>query len=144
MPTGSIASPIVTDFNLPIPPEHRAVRRVVCRDVLDLFAERMSSGNLWVTMQEATAYARIQPGTTTGRGVSRGASNFGNERLRSVTPDRSHPLGAAQWQPVTSYGNQGRETYKQEVPGSSPGPPTPRTACTGAGCGHGRLPLSPL
>ena len=62
-------------------------------------------------------------------GVGRGACNFGTQRLRTATAHRSHPLYRAQWQPVTTYGNPGRETYKQEVPGSSPGPPIRERSC---------------
>jgi hypothetical protein len=73
----------------------------------------------------------------TGReGVSEGVSNFGNLRLPTAAPQRSYPLDAAQWRPVTLYGNQGRETYKQEVPGSSPGPPiTARRSTAPFACG---------
>jgi hypothetical protein len=66
----------------------------------------------------------------TGReGACRGACNSGNLRLPTAAPQRSYPLDAAQWRPVTMYGSPERETYKQEVPGSSPGPPTGRNAC---------------
>jgi hypothetical protein len=64
---------------------------------------------------------------TTGsasRGASRGAKNSGNQRQLTTGPGSSHPSGVAQWRPVTINGNRRRATYKQEVRGSSPRPPT--------------------
>jgi hypothetical protein len=60
---------------------------------------------------------------TLREGACRGACNSGNLRVRTAARESSHPLDAAQWRSVTANGSEGRETYKQEVPGSSPGPP---------------------
>jgi hypothetical protein len=63
-------------------------------------------------------------------GASRGAKNFGNQPPRTTGPGRAHPGRVAQWRRVTTNGNKRRATYKQEAPGSSPGPPTSRSACS--------------
>jgi hypothetical protein len=79
-------------------------------------------------------------------GASKGVSNSGNLWLRTAAPQRSYPLDGAQWRSVTLHGSPERETYKQEVPGSSPGPPIREGAATRRLCRVSRADhrISPL
>ena len=57
------------------------------------------------------------------RGALWGAIDFGNVRRPTASRGASRPSFGAQWQRLMTDGNTVRLPYKQEGPGSSPGPP---------------------
>ena len=77
------------------------------------------------------------------RGASRGASNFGNSRPTTTPIEPSYPQRVAERQRMTINGNERRATYKQEVRGSSPRPPTARIPCTSEVSAPFAAPLKP-